>query len=411
FEAVGHIGNLEVLLAKGLVASSAGMDAALLGDIWRQAFAAQASLNQLPLPQGTLSRTASFLTQLGDFSFMLARRAAEGRPATTEHRETLARLRSEAAVLDAELRRLADQAGDGPAFWSRLAREIQTAPRGAALGGTEVAGGDFARVDKRMSEFPTLTYDGPFSDHVRNRRPLGLGDKRIDRADAQRIALQFLGEGDGVVAATVGDVDARGPMPAFAVEIRRRDGGAVIARLDVTKQGGEVVWMLRPRSIDSARLTNDEAIAKARAFLAERGLSDAVPTFVARSENRAVIPFVPRQGEVLLYPDQVKVTVALDNGEVIGYEARAFLLSHRRRELPNPRLTAAEAVRTLRSELEMEGTPRLALIPREDLSEVLTYEVPARLEDERFLIYVNALDGRQERILQIVPTPGGQLTL
>lgn len=417
FDAIAHIDNVEVLLTKGLVATSPGIDATLLGDVWRQAFAAQANLSQLPLTQGALMRTARFLTQVGDFSFVLARQAAEGRPLSNEQVDTLSRLRNEAAVLNTELRGVVRQVAGGPFYWEEVRRAADRragrwSPNRADP--TAPADGAFARIDKRMNEFPTLTYDGPFSDHVRDRKPLGLSGKTITREQAQEIALRFLpAGGSGLSAQTVGSVDDRGVMPAFAVEMGREgtkaDGTGI--RVDVTQKGGEIVWMLNPRRVPEARLSDEEAIERARAFLAERGVPAAAPTFISRSENRAVIPFAPVQDGVLLYPDLLKVTVALDNGEIVGYEARSFLMSHRERDLPRPRLSADQVKMAVSSRLQVDGAPRLALIPREDLKEVLTYEVRARSGNDQYLVYVNAQDGRQERILNVVPTPNGRLTL
>lgn len=417
FDAIAHIDNVEVLLAKGIVATAPGIDATVLGDVWRQAFAAQANLSQLPLTQGALMRTSRFLTQVGDFSFVLARQVAEGRALSDEQVQALTRLRNEAAVLNGEMRGVVRQVAGGPFYWEEVRRVANRrsgrwSPKGSSPAAPE--DGDFARIDKRMNEFPTLTYDGPFSDHVRDRKPVGLSGKAITREQAREIGLRFLpARGSGLSAQTVASVDDRGVMPAFAVEVTRpgakADGTGI--RVDVTKQGGQIVWMLNPRRVPEARLSDEEAIERARAFLAERGVPTAAPTFISRSENRAVIPFAPVEEGVLLYPDLLKVTVALDNGEIVGYEARSFLMSHRERALPKPRLSAEQVKSAVGGGIEVDGAPRLALIPREDLKEVLTYEVRARSGNDQYLVYVNAQNGLQERILNVVPTPNGRLTL
>ena len=55
------------------------------------------------------------------------------------------------------------------------------------------------------------------------------------------------------------------------------------------------------------------------------------PTYVSEAEKRRVIPFVPSQDGVRIYPDQVKVSVALDDGEVVGFEALGYLMAHTER--------------------------------------------------------------------------------
>ena len=53
---------------------------------------------------------------------------------------------------------------------------------------------------------------------------------------------------------------------------------------------------------------------------------------------------------------------------------------------------------------------RLALIPTEWSSEVLTYEFKGKVDDTDFLVYINAETGREENILVIIDTPNGILT-
>jgi hypothetical protein len=54
---------------------------------------------------------------------------------------------------------------------------------------------------------------------------------------------------------------------------------------------------------------------------------------------------------------------------------------------------------------------RLTLIPLEDLTEALAYEFRGKLGDTDFLIYINALTGDEEKIMQVIPSGGGELAL
>ncbi len=61
------------------------------------------------------------------------------------------------------------------------------------------------------------------------------------------------------------------------------------------------------------------------------------PTWASVAGHRAVIPFALVQNGVIIYPDLVKVTVALDNGDIVGYEAMGYLMSHHDRDIPRAR--------------------------------------------------------------------------
>ena len=113
----------------------------------------------------------------------------------------------------------------------------------------------------------------------------------------------------------------------------------------------------------------------------------------------------------MIYPDQAKVKVALDNGEVIGVDARQYLTHHRVRGLPAPKITEQQARAQLRPDLAVTRA-QLALIP--DLAgtgERLTYEFQGKLGEDVYLVYINAETGAEEQILQLIQTDGGTFTL
>ncbi len=74
------------------------------------------------------------------------------------------------------------------------------------------------------------------------------------------------------------------------------------------------------------------------------------------------INFAAQQGEVLCYPDLVKVSVALDNGRVVGFESEGYLMNHTLRDLPRSPVSLGKAQAALSPALDIL-THRLALIP------------------------------------------------
>lgn len=113
---------------------------------------------------------------------------------------------------------------------------------------------------------------------------------------------------------------------------------------------------------------------------------------------------------MIVYPDLIKVLVALDNGQILTYDALGYLMSHRERDLPQPKISISEARKKLNPELEVEEE-RMAVIPSDGSHERLTYEFKAKMDGEDFLVYINALTGEEERIFKLLHTPGGTLVL
>lgn len=408
FDAVSHVESVEVLLSKGLAASTPERLADVFSDVRLRALAAQASFSSLPLPAGTLAETSKFLVQVGDFAFSLAKKAAKGAPPSQEEIDLAHRLRQEAARIGAALHEMQLEAAKGRAPWGALPVGMRARARAAGDAGGAAR---FRAIEEQVQKIPVIQYDGPFSDHVLSRKPRSLSGDDIDEARAEAIALEFLPEERRQGYRAEARRRVEGKIRAYGITASPREGDGPEVVLDVSVTGGHVVWMLTKRDVAASRISLEEAVERARRFLEERGFGEMEPTYAGAAENVAVIPFVRIQDGVRIYPDQVKVSVALDDGEVVGFEALGYLMAHTERRLPSPAIRGEEAARRVAAGLEVDGAVRLALIPAPAGDEVLTWEVPARMGDARFLVYINAVTGEEENILRLVETGEGAMTL
>jgi germination protein YpeB len=124
--------------------------------------------------------------------------------------------------------------------------------------------------------------------------------------------------------------------------------------------------------------------------------------------NYAYTQYVEGQ-EVTMYPDLIKVKVALDNGEILGMETSGYLNSHEERTLHVPTITMEQAKQSLNANLELTAEG-LAVIPTQWQTEIFCYEFKGKVEDREFLVYINAETGEEEDILIILDTENGILT-
>ena len=115
---------------------------------------------------------------------------------------------------------------------------------------------------------------------------------------------------------------------------------------------------------------------------------------------------------VVYYPDLVKVGIAMDNGEMVSFDATGYLMNHTVRTLPNAALSAEEAQAKLSPLLQAEGETRLALVPGEGLDETLCYEFACTGEEgERVLVYIDVQTGYEEQILILLQDDTGTLVM
>ena len=412
YDLTTHVQNVDVILSKTLVGQETRQDTMLFMDLWQQADAAKRELAQIPVPDAMMARTMKYLSQVGDYANTLARQTVDGKPKTDEQWRTLSNLYSQSSGLNSELHDIERRVADGSLTLSELANESR---RGLGKEGPGLANGNFQELDKNMQQFPTLIYDGPFSDHLEKRKAQGLSGANINNDQARTTALKFIDRQGRVDYVANVAANQNGNIPSCRVDINSRPVRAnEKLNVGVARQGGKVLWMLNSRAIGDKKLTVTEAGQKAAAFLTRRGFNNMVSTYYEVQNRMAVYNFAAREpgnGGVILYPDLVKVSVALDDGQVVGCEATNYWNSHRDRKLPAPRLTAGEARVKLSPRLEKVTGGRLALIPLSPDREQLTYEFKGNLGKDVFLIYINALTGREERVLRLVNSSEGVLTI
>lgn len=157
-------------------------------------------------------------------------------------------------------------------------------------------------------------------------------------------------------------------------------------------------------------ISQEEADSKGKEFLASKGFKDMKETYYLKQEGIVTINYAATQEGVVMYPDLIKVKVALDNGEILGMETTGYLNNHTQREVGNINISKEEAKKSLNKDLQIESEG-LAVIPTEWKSEILCYEFKGKVEDREFLVYINSENGREEDILIITNTPNGTLTM
>ncbi|WP_352420292.1 germination protein YpeB [Proteiniborus sp.] len=404
-----HIANVQVALSKALLSDSKEQNVLLLTQIMQQASLAQDKLSQLPVSHSDISKTQKYLTQVADYSYSLVKQHLTGKELDSKQRESMFNLQDYSAYLTKELATLQDKIMKGDVALGRVERKQR---EGLRETNEDMLNTSLAKFEETMTEYPELIYDGPFSDQIMNMKPKGLGNKKVSVEEARKIAEDFLGnkqkwtltlfeEGDQLNdAATI-------PSHSFSVSTGDRDnktGGYI----SVSKQGGHVVWMANPRGAGNISLSMKQAQDRALKFLEEKGYKNMEPNYSLRYDGVGLFNFAYTEKNVTIYPDLIKVKVALDNGDIVGFEAAAYLHAHHNRQIPEPKLTQEEARDKVRLDFNIDSI-RLAMIPKGS-KEVLCYEFKGKYKESDYIVYINALDGKEEQILQIIKDENGTLT-
>lgn len=400
-----HVNNLNLLISKSEVTSSDEQRIMLLTTIWHQSEGARNSIASMPLGSRDMTNMQKFFAQLGDFSYRIAEKLVKKQDVTADDWAKMRDFRKNIQSLSQELRRLQDDVAAGKIKWQEKPDGLFSTRKIKGMADS------LESLDQRLKEqAPTITYDGPFSDHVESPTVKGLTGKRVSESEAldsaRRVANKIVK--DDLKAEIAGKT--KGNITAYTVEFKREGNAVPDIIMDVSEIGGHVIWFLNTREIESSRVAIKQAVDNAKAFLEDMDYKGFEATGSLRENNTITVSFVPKQGDVLLYPDFIKVEVALDTGEIVGFNASAYLTFHTERNLPKPKITEEEVREKLRENLSVERI-RMALIPDEALNEKLCYEVDVKLDSDRYLIYINAENGNEERILKVVETDKGTMTM
>lgn len=398
-ELSANLTNIAADLEKERYIGTSAQLSKLSARIWRESGSAKSALSSLPMSTLHLDNAYRFLSQAGDYCMALSKKALAGTLPTQEDREAADALRTYAA----ELRDYVDAVQRQ----THLGQIALTAPlsSGDDTEGTQVSGvaAGFADLEQTVTGYPTLIYDGPFSDHLLTRTPRMTQNARsVSPNEAAEIAAKAASLG---AEELIRQDDENSAMASYVFGARQMTVG-------VTKAGGYVSYLINARPVGDTRLREDAIFTRSEQFLASQGLTSMHATYYETVDGVCIINYAATKNDIVLYTDLVKVGVALDDGGIIFYDARGYLVNHYDRTFDSPSLTVEQASASVSKDLEID-TRRLALIPTDGQNEVLTYEFQAVAKDDpeqRVLVYVNAQNGMEENILLMLKTPEGTLT-
>lgn len=406
FELVDYVQNVETYLAKSLISTTPEHGAETLTHIWREADLAGSYLAQLPIENQELSNTAKFLNQVSDYSYTLSRKNIYNEPLTQEDLDNLTSLHDYSVELKNTLVQLSADMNDGRISWGELTKKGKVA---FAQQVSNISQDSFSGLEENFHEYAGLIYDGAFSEHLTSPERKGLTGEDIEEEKAMKIAKTFFGE-DRIEEITSNGLSENGNIPSYDFYIKIKNEKNHTASISISKKGGHVVFLNQNRDVEAEAISNEQADEIAKKFLNEKGFPNMKETYYLKQQGILTINYAYEQNEVTMYPDLIKVKVALDNGEILGVETTGYLNSHTERTLPKVKITKEEAAKTINKNLEISATS-LAVIPTEFKTELLCWEFKGKVDDTEFLVYINAETGREEDILVIQNTPEGTLTM
>lgn len=386
------INNIALTLKKAQYVTTPKQISNIAAKLLTEAELSKNALSQLPQNE-ELKSINKFLSQVGNYAMWVSKNLITTGEISPENRENISSLSTTAEKVSNALNNT-HITYNNTDYWateleSKVSQVVEDENLSTAL----------SDIEDEFSDYPTLIYDGPYSDHILEKEPEMLKNAiGITESDALKTA-SILGEcqedflkADGMVY---------GNIPAY-----RFSGDGI--SVTVSRKGGYGVYMRKERVVEKSILSYEQSLSKARRYLSKIGFENLMPTYYFISEGICVINFAYLDGETICYTDLIKVGVALDNGEIMLYEASGYISNHTDRAFETPKYSSEEAKAVLSDTLVLEKTA-LANIPVSG-GESRCYEFTCKTADNgEILIYVNTQDLSEEEILILLKSDGGTL--
>ena len=387
------VNNISLILEKAEYVTTAKQLSQMSAQLLSEAQSAKAAISSLPAGEN-LDVLNRFLSQVGNYALSVSERLIGGESLDDEYAANITALKSTAQKISEAVSN-SSVAYDNPTAWADdLDNKLSESVDKDSLSST------LDVLEGSLSDYPTLVYDGPYSDHILEKEPHMLKNaENVTENEALKKAAEIC-ECDKETLLSDGTVD--GKIPAY-----RFSGDNV--SVTVSRAGGYAVYMRKSREMGDFVLEYRQAVDKAKRYLERIGMSGFTETYYFTDEGVCVINFAFLDGKTICYTDLVKVGVAMDTGEIMLYEASGYIVNHTERAFESAAIAPEEAAKAVSPRLHIRETA-LALIPTKGGNEKRCYEFVCETEDGReILVYINALTNEEEDILVLLKSDGGTL--
>jgi len=387
-----HIDLLHDKIGTTLAMNSRSSLSPTLAEVWRLTSEAHSDVGQLPLALMPFNKTEEFLSNIGDFSYRAAVRDLSKEPLTDEEYKTLQQLYKNSEEIQKELRTVQHLAMENNLRWmdvelalasgkkqadNTIIDGLKTVEKNVAAYSEGKFGVTLTATKKDSAEFPNL--EGP----------------NINEEKAKEIAKKFLGlKGNPEMKVTENGEGS--PVGFYSVEINDPKSKVNIF-MDITKKGGIPIWVIRNREVAQSKISLNDAYNRAQKFLKDNKFENLELFESAQYDNVGVFNFVSSVDGVRIYSDSIKMKVALDDGNIIGFTARDYLMAGKIEDVGKPEISIEDAKQHINPNLEIMED-RLAIITNDLNEDVLCYEFLGTIENDTYRIFINAKNGFEEKV-------------
>ena len=391
YELVDGVNNADMQVSKILASNSETYRAKLLSDLSQTAKQMQSNIAELPLESENLVDCVRFINQLSGYTKILDEKLAKGGQLSDEDLKTLEDIHQTLTEMKVFLNKFSSNMQEGYSV-------VEASQR--TDGQLSEFANSFSQVKSNSTDYPTMIYDGPFSDSVVNQQVKGLSGNQITRDQAyQKIDKTFKN-----VSSIKNEGETNGKFETYNFSIKTTD--SQFMSVQVSKIGGHILTISGNVKNAEKNISFDQAEKIALDFAKENGIEQPKVVWSQELDSQTYLNIAPVQNGVILYPDLIKVKVDMTFGDIIGYDAVTYFTNHTDRALPGAKISKESARDKIESSFKIEKE-RLVLAPLDYNREELCFEFECLRDGATYYIYINAETGEEENVLKVVETTDG----
>lgn len=395
YNLLDSVNNLETKLSKTLSATGETYQRKMLLEASKNASESEISISQLPISEGEIQDSVKLVNQISGYTSTLAEKLAKGGSLNGEDIETLEDVHDSVVQLKAQLNEFEKRMENG--------YSILDASMDVDSGVNEFTR-SLSNLKNNNIEYPTMIYDGPFSDSVVNSTVKGLSGETVTKSEAHENVAKYFKNSAKIKY----ENETKGRFETFNFRVTNADDELLYVQ--VTKIGGHILTISGAGRDGETNIDIDNAKSIAVEFALNNGVEDAEVVWSDTIDNDVYLNIAPKVSGIILYPDLVKVKVNMASGTVVGYDATPYFTNHTDRELGKGILTISDAKGKVPSNYEIVQA-RLVLSPLDYNREVVCVEVEADYQNDTYYFYFNASNGELENVLKVIETENGNLLM
>ncbi len=392
-----YMDDIDINLQKCMYSSSSAMLSDVASKLWRSSSSAKESLSEITDGNTEVSSVYKFLSQVGEYTLSLNKKLSSNEKLSKEETENLKKLKEYSENLSKTINYLIEEEENGGLDFEEVKSTLQSEGNEKLYLATELND-----ANQALEDYPTLIYDGPFSDHINSKKSeLVANLEEITQDKAHEKAAKFLGVNKN-------DLYFLNKTDSNLSNYTFYNSDTTVS---VTQKGGLVSYMLKSRYAGESKIEAKDAVKKAKAFLGEKGYTKVKESYYSTNDGVCTVNFSFYEDGITYYTDLIKVSVALDTGEILGFDATGYIMNHKVRTIPQKaKYTLKSARKLIKDDLKILSY-RKAFIPTDYETENYVYEYHCRSEDsQEILVYIDPVTGEEKDILILLYTDGGVLT-